>query len=279
MNILSKYFCARNYIRFLQSDKKAIYGDLPYKKEKVEAEFMDKGIVPRPYSVDVGAYMGYLEKAGYPAGSYGDYFAEKSLEHFLSFQFSDINEHSLVVDVANAGSQFPRIMNSIFGCRVISNDLDFPEGRVRLEDWHTQIGCNACNLPLDDATVDLMTLHCALEMFEGADDINLIAEAARVLKIGGRMVIVPLYMNEVHHVLRDPRNPRRNEPEIDKGSELVYRRDFFKLAFARFYSVEALCNRLLKGMKGLEFKLYKVVNTESVGSNVYVYWIGVFEKI
>jgi SAM-dependent methyltransferase len=261
------------------SGVQGIYGDLPYSKEKVEQAFTNKGLVPSSYLVDVEAYTEYVGIARYPDGTYGDYFAEKSLEHFISFQFSDINEHSLVVDVANASSHFPRIMHDLFGCRVISNDLEFPAGVVELADWHTQIGCNACNLPLNDGSVDLMTLHCALEMFEGNDDISLIREASRVLKPGGKMVIVPLYLNEVHHVLRDPINPRRTQPIIDNGSVLVYRHDFFNVAFARFYSVDALFNRLLSDLVDMSFNLYKVEKAESIGKNVYCSWIGVFEKI
>jgi len=116
-------------------------------------------------------------------------------------------------------------------------------------------------------------------MFEENDDINLLKEAARVLKTGGKMVIVPLYLNEVHHILRDPKNPRKIQPTIDKGSVLVYRRDFFDVAFARFYSVDALFNRMLSDMVDMHLNIYKVENTELIGRNVYVSWIGVFEKM
>lgn len=279
MKIFEKIYFVGNYARFLFSGADCIYGDLPYQKEKVERVFMEKGITTVPYSVDIAEYKAYVTKARYPDGTYGDYFAEKSLEHFLSFQFSDINEHSLIVDVASAGSLFPQIMNDLFGCRVISNDLDFPGGIVRLADWHTQIGCNACNLPLEDSAVDLMTLHCALEMFEGNDDIDLIREASRVLKPGGKLVVVPLYMNEIHHILRDPKNSRKIQPAIDEGSTLIYRHNFFNVAFARFYSVDALRKRLLSDMVDLSFTLYKVVNAESVGKNVYVSWMAVFENM
>lgn len=261
------------------SGKKAIQGDLPYQKEKVEQAFIGNGIAAIPYAVDVEAYLEFVGNGNYSDGEYGDYFAEKSLEHFLSFQFSELNEHSLVVDVANAGSSFPQIVNGIFGCKVISNDLNFPPGEVVMQCWHTRIGCNACDLPLENETVDLMTLHCALEMFEGEDDINLIKEASRVLKMGGKMVIVPLYINEVYHVLRDPNNSRSVQPDIDEGSLLVYRKNFFEVAFARFYSVDALCKRLLANSEDLEFSVYKVQNSETIGANVYLYWIGVFEKI
>jgi SAM-dependent methyltransferase len=268
-----------NYLHFLLSGAQAIEGDLPYSKEKVELAFREKGIVPVPFLVDIDAYMTFIEKASYPKGEYGDYFAEKSLEHFISFQFFNLNEHSLIVDVANAGSAFPKILHDLFDCKVISNDLAFSPGEVALENWHTRIGCNACNLPLEDALVDLITLHCALEMFEGDDDINLVKEASRILKPGGKLVIIPLYMNEVHHIFRDPKNPRKIQPDIDDGSVLIYRNNFWGVAFARFYSVDAFCTRILANLNdNVKFRLYKMIDTENVGKNVYLSWIGVFEK-
>jgi len=279
LSIMNKYHMAKNYIRFLLSGAKPLYGDLPYSKEKVEHSFVEKGIVPAPYFVDVCAYRKFVKNARYPDGAYGDYFVEKSLEHFLSFQFSDINEHSLVVDVANAGSSFPHILNDIFGCKVISNDLAFAPGEIVMECWHTRIGCNACNLPLEDASVDLITIHCALEMFEDNDDINFIKEASRILKTGGKIVIIPLYLNETHHVFRDPKNSRKFQPLIDEGSILIYRKNFWGVAFARFYSADAFCKRIIASSKGnMQFSLYKIINAESVGKNVYLSWIGVFEK-
>jgi SAM-dependent methyltransferase len=280
MEISEKLYTAKNYARYLLSGSVSIDGDLPYSKEKLELAFRGKGIVPAPYYVDISAYKKFVEKARYPDDAYGDYFAEKSLEHFLSFQFSDINKQSLVLDVANAWSPFPQIINDFFGCKVISNDLAFPPGEVVLENWHTQIGCSACNLPLNDASVDLITLHCALEMFEGNDDINLVKEASRILKTGGKMVVIPLYMNEVHHILRDPKNSRKVLPNIDEGSALIYRRNFWGVTFSRFYSADAFCTRILANVKDhMKFNLYKFINSESVGKNVYLSWIGVFEKV
>lgn len=279
MSILSKYHTAKNYIRFLLSGTPAVYGDLPYSKEKVEQSFREKGIVPVPYSPDMVAYRAFVEKARYPEGEYGDYFAEKSLEHFVSFQFSSLTGQSLVVDVANAGSAFPQIIHDLFGCRVVSNDLTFPPGEVALENWHTRIGCNACHLPLADASVDLITLHCALEMFEGDDDKNMAKEASRLLKPGGKMVIIPLYMNEIHHVFRDPASSRRMLPQIDEGSVLIYRKNFWGVSFARFYSVDAFCDRFLANVdRSMKFNLFTFTAPESVDNNVYLSWIGVFEK-
>ena len=268
-----------NFLRFVMSGERAIRGDLPYDRDRVATAFLEKGVKVVSCHVDVDAYRAFLAAGHYEDGAYSGCFYEKSLEHFLSFQFSTLDSRSLVVDVANAGSCFPQIIHDSFGCRVISNDLNFPSGRKDLTSWHTRIGCNAASLPIESGTVDLITVHCALEMFEGNDDINLVREASRVLKYGGKLVIIPLYMNETYHVLRDPENPRRKQPTIDDGAQLVYRRDFYRVAFARFYSVGAFSARLLEICgEQLDFTLFRILNTAEIGSDIYLHWVGVFEK-
>ena len=38
--------------------------------------------------------------------------------------------------------------------------------------------------------------------------------------------------------------------------------------------------RILANVKGnMQFNIYKIINAESVGKNVYLSWIGVFEKL
>ena len=279
--LIKWYYIWKNNRDFLRSGEAAIEGDLPYDKNKVEKEFLKYGITPKTYMVDNKKYGDYINRARYPrtySYSYGDSFVEKTLEHFLSFNFSTLDNNSVVIDIANAGSPFPEIIHNIVGCKVFSNDLKFSKGVIELTDWHTQIGGSACHLPVPQNSFDLMVLHCALEMFEGNDDIDLIKEASRVLREGGKIVIVPLYMNETYHILRDPKNPRKDLPAIDEGAKLIYQKNFHGVAFARFYSVKALYERLVKNAISMEFAVYKVVNAKEIDEKCYISWIGVFEK-
>lgn len=57
------------------------------------------------------------------------------------------------------------------------------------------IGRNAAAIPLPSASLDGMTLHCAFEHFEGNADSQFIRECARLLKSGGKAVILTLYVN------------------------------------------------------------------------------------
>ena len=287
LRLLSSKLCPRiysyrNYLRFVRSGQVAMTGGIPDDKDEVERELKRYHINLQDYHIDAKAFFEYLNAAEYPekyiTGN-RENFTEKALEHFLSFQFADIGKESVVVDVANSGSPFPAIIHAMKNCRVISNDLIFPNGSNVLTSWHTQIGGNACDLPLPDNSVDLIVLHCAFEMFEGENDKNFVRKAYQLLRESGTLVIVPLYLHNKHHILVDPKSPRRKLPGIDPGAERVYRQDFYGVGFSRIYSPRALFERLIeKNRKYFEITIYKVVNAQQINERCYLYWIGVFKK-
>lgn len=78
--------------------------------------------------------------------------------------------------------------------------------------------------------------------------------------------------------MRDPKTHRSPLPEIDPRAELVYRNDFYGVAFARFYDTNAFVDRLVKNAPGLDLKIYRVRNVKEVHERCYLNWIAVFEK-
>lgn len=263
--IIQKISIEINYRLFLKSGEKAVNGDISYNLDNVGNAFSEIGFPPKKYNIDIDAY--------------GSYFPEKALEHFVSLSFSEkLNETSKIIDIANAGSPFPDIAHKIFGCHVYSNDLKFKKGVHKLSAWHIRLGCDAYKLPVKENTFDLVVLHCAFEIFEDEKDIGLIKKACRVLKKGGKLVILPLYMNELYHIFRDPRTSRINLPAIDRGARLVYRNNFHGVAFARFYNVDAFYKRVITNMQGFKLSIYRVQNLYEICKNCYLNWIAVFEK-
>lgn len=55
----------------------------------------------------------------------------------------------------------------------------------------------AFRLDLPDGSVDAIALQCSLEHFEGTSDSEAIVDAWRVLKPGGRLLIIPFYCGAV----------------------------------------------------------------------------------
>ena len=104
------------------------------------------------------------------------------------------------------------------------------------------IECDAISMPFDDESISKIALHCAYEMFENDADINLIKEANRVLKPGGKMVIIPLYMAHLYHIQSSPKVNRKG---IEYGkAKRVWRDDKYSVRFARWYSVDAFKERV-----------------------------------
>jgi len=276
------YVAARkNYKIFMESGKQAIDGDLASDIESVHEQFVKFGLPPVDYSVDVDAFARFITRheSNYASyrGIYGDGFVEKSLEHYISTDFMKLYKTSRVMDIANAGSPFPAIVHEEFGCDVWCNDLEFSEG-MRRHGWLTEVGGNAGSIDVPDNYFELATMHCALEMFEGSHDTDVVRRAERMLKPGGKLVVLPLYMSERYHILRDVRTFREPLPEIDAGAELIYRNNFYGIGFARFYNVAAFVDRLVKNTKAFDVKIYRVRNAGLVDSKIYLNWIAVFEK-
>jgi hypothetical protein len=125
-----------------------------------------------------------------------------------------------------------------------------------------------------------MALHCAFEMFEGSSDMELISEAARVLSPGGRMVILPLYMNNEHLFWA---HPIANHRALDTGGMTRYWRTDAPISvpgirFSREYSVDALWSRLIEPLRTMSMTLYFAENTHELDATCYCRLVAVFER-
>ena len=77
-------------------------------------------------------------------------------------------------------------------------------------------------MDVPDAFADKLFLHNSFEHFEGDADTGFVREAWRVLKPGGRVCIVPLYLSTRHQILTDPFVDRRGVV-WDPDAEVVER--------------------------------------------------------
>jgi SAM-dependent methyltransferase len=158
------------------------------------------------------------------------HYYEKKLQYYLSATALRLNGSDTFVDIASQGSAFPGYAKRIIGCDVFRQDLTYQAGRP-----HYLPG-DACALPVPDGFFTAMTLHCSFEHFERDADTRFIREAARVLRPGGRLCIVPLYM-ELEPVERYARSfaVGSGQKAFGPGCE-----------FYRGYSVESLYERVLQ---------------------------------
>src|SRR5205823_8461573 len=121
----------------------------------------------------------------------GGHREKKILEYFVSLTIVPIEQDDVVIDVASERSVFPELVRHLTGAVVFRQDLIY---RVGIHE--DRIGGSAASMPLPDGFATKLTLHNSFEHFEGNADTAFVREAWRVLRPGGAVCIVPLFLSE-----------------------------------------------------------------------------------
>jgi len=142
------------------------------------------------------------------------------------------------IDIAAAVSPFYKVVKKIYPeAAVYQQDLLYENGINGIK-----VGGNAVHLPMGDNTVDFMTLHNSIEHFEGDADTEFILECARVLKKGGQVIILPIFLEKepVQYV-----NPTINPSGLikDQRTKTIY--VYGHPRFMRHYSGDTFSKRIL----------------------------------
>lgn len=169
---------------------------------------------------------------------------KKIREHFAAAKLLELTKTDVYLDIASQNSPAPQIYERLFGCQVLRQDLEYAPGRNgRL------IGGSAGSMPLPNGAVTKMAMHCSLEHFEGDQDIAFIQEAERVLAVGGRLAIVPLYLSDSYFVVTQPsqwaRLPEASRPAFPPDA-VIYGSQQSGNRFERYYDAPHLIERLIR---------------------------------
>lgn len=182
----------------------------------------------------------------------------------MAFRLLEIKSTDVFVDIASENSPVPEIFSRLSGCKNWRQDPMYPPGISG-----DRIGGNACEMPVPKHFATKMTLTCSLEHFEGMEDQKLFFELSRVLKPGGKVCIVPLYMYITAANQTDPTLSVPNDVQFDPDVT-VYCAQGWKNRFGRFYSVGTLVERIL-GPAGdsFYFEIFRIMNATEVDKAVY----------
>lgn len=242
----------------------------------VTSSLRDAGFDPKPYRVDLDAYRRYLDGADY--SQYRAYYwwrktpPEKQLEHFLAREFLALKPGEVYLDIASGVSPVVDIYHRLDGADTYSVDIRFSPRSTNPR----QVHANAKALPWPDASVDAMALHCSFEHFEGDADSGFIKELDRVLKPGGRCVIVPFYLNSRFAIQSDPRCLPFAGLPWDDGADVYLPLDLGQ-RHGRFYDAERLASRVVAHLDRARMTLWEVTNPREVHPSCYAQYIGVFQ--
>jgi len=232
------------------------------------------GIEVRQQAIDEKGFLAWMDDQPEMRQRYSDASVgiEKLLEHYLAFEATRPAPGHTYIDVAAQNSCWASCLRQRH-VKAYSLDLIYRPG---VRGW--RIGADAQAVPLPSESVDAMSAHCAFECFQGGSDVGFIREAARLLRTGGRLVIVPLYVDDTHFIATSPYTVV--DPDgFDEGAAVVWRDDEYDEVFSRHYSPEALVERL-GGTLDLfsEARVVHVTNLDSLrerwsGSRLYSYFM------
>jgi len=170
-----------------------------------------------------------------------------------------------LIDIGSAQSPFSEYVGSQLGLEAYSLDPDYPAGV-----HGRRIGSGAEAIPLPDASVDVMTLHCTIDHFESDRDTRFIREAARVLRPGGRVCILPVYFAPAATNICDP---AMFAADIGFDSDAEIRRTpRHANRFGRYYSIETFRARILEAAPSLTPTLWTIEGEQRMIPNNYLHY-------
>lgn len=228
--------------------------------------------------LDVDDYWTYVKATDlyrqkqYYGGHEGKTFPEKSLEHYVATKLLEPNAEDVYVDVASQHSPVPEIYAQRFGCTVYKQDLSYPDG---VHDGC--IGGDAAAMPVPDAFASKMALHCSFEHFENDSDIRFIREIQRVLRPGGRVCIVPLYLNSRYTIHTDPAVHPHTGLTFESDATLCCL-SRFRNRHARQYDVAHFVERIQHALDALSLTIYRLTNARDVHPSCYAHFAAVLAK-
>ncbi len=276
----SKYLLLWNYYYFLRKPK--VKGRVPYDSPQNEAKIVkqlkESGFNLKDLTIDTAGYKEYINNAGYYRfpdyydGGNADNFPEKSLEHYLAAKLLGLSKDDVYIDIANGYSPAPQIYNALYACDAYRQDIIFPEGIHK-----DTIGSWADDMPVKNDFATKMAAHCSFEHFEGDRDIKFIREAARVLKKGGKMCILPLYLFDKYAIQTDPAILWGNKPLFEQDAILHCAKWYYN-RYGRFYDIAHFIARIRDNENELKLTIYIIQNEKEVSSSCHVKFVAVFEK-
>jgi glycosyltransferase involved in cell wall biosynthesis/SAM-dependent methyltransferase len=254
----------------------------PKKKEWVSAcnadlissSLRQLGIEVVDYIVDIDEYKQFFQDAEYIKNfpQYNFSLPEKSLEHYLAVEFLKFNSSDVYIEVGSEADVASKIYPHLYGVSSYVHSSAYPSGINK-----NMIGGTVTNLPLPDGFATKMAVHTFCSLEEDAD-MGFIKEAARVLKPGGSVCILPLYLFDEYAVQTDPVTAISTGGVKFEEDAIVYCSLGWGHRHARFYDPQHLFDRICRNLNGLKLKVYRIKNAKQVDESCYIQFAAVLEK-
>lgn len=174
---------------------------------------------------------------------------DKVLEYAVSVKVLDIGTDTVLLDAAGGSGEYAAAVKRLRSPKTVYclDAMDMPDrsnGVIRLTGEVSAI-------PLPDASLDAISCHHSFEHFQGDGDKSFLTEAARLLRPGGKLCIVPFFLCNHYAEIRNTLNKGPFDP--------LARRIFDPLGtfpgwgeherFARVYDTTAYIERLMPAVQ------------------------------
>ena len=245
--------------------------------DAMESRFVAAGIPIERWSIAPAELAEFHRRARYPAGFLGGPetpdFHQRALEHFAALALTKPQAGETVIDVGSNASPLLDIVRDLSGAEAYEQDLQFPPGV-----HGSRIGGDAAAMPVPDGFADALLLCSAFPHFEGDADSRFVAEAYRVLRPGGHVAILPLYLSDVYGAKTDPRL-RWSGLRFDEGMT-PFLIPGLNVRFSRSYDPVRLRERVLEpaSRAGFDHRLLRVTNGRSLVPESYLDFALVLER-
>lgn len=278
LRCLRQQFKVAVFSRLLRSPKRT--GAVTFTPEiyaSLRQELVDNDYDVWDFQIDVQDYRQYFARANYDQfGQYqqnmGSGFREKTLQHYVAAKLLELTPQDRYIDIASCDSPVPKVYGDLFGCEIWRQDILWPEGiRGR------EIGGDAAAMPVENGFATAMALHCSFEHFEGDADRRFIREASRVLCHGGRLCILPLYLNPYYAIQTDPAVLPRKGMKFEPDATLHLAHGW-RNRHGRYYDISHLNERVRKQLGDLKLTIYHVTNAHEVDGYCGLRFAALFTK-
>lgn len=250
---------------------------------QIETDLRALGIEMADYAPAPGLFQQFKAGAWFPPNYHGGeasgVWDEKLLEHWISGDLLGLwhwVKEDIYVDIAACNSPWAQVLHERLGLSTFAIDLG-PVGPsyCHLPYYRSE---NATQTTFQDSSIAGASLQCAYEMFVGDDDQRLIPELARILKPGGKAIILPLYMHTHYCAYSTPEYFGKGYPDAD-AQEYV-RLDCSGVPSSRKYDAQHLKDRVLRPLEqvGMGYHLRILRNKHELGQNIYCHFILEIQK-
>ena len=233
---------------------------------KIESDLHAAGIAVHDFTPRVEDFAAFQAANYFPpdyhGGIDGPVWDEKLLEHWISAErlgLMNYRPDEIYVDIAAGVSPWAKVLRERLGISAIAIDLKIGPA---YEDFSFYRMENATTTSFADASVNGASLQCAYEMFMRDDDTNLLKELARILKRGGKAIIVPLYMHTHYRAYATPEYYGKGKSDPLAKEYVCF--DWNGIPSARFYDANQLKKRVLEPIEnlGMKYQLLALRNKE-----------------